>query len=258
MARFITDTSLKIIQSLWIGSELSKMEQTCIKSFLRNGHEFHLYVYGEVKNMPAGALLKDASEIVPVGKIFKNKDRNIYIGFSDLFRYKLLLEKGNYWSDMDVICLRPFKYSVEYVLASSNILPLPAKMSGVASCVICAPSGSEIMDYCYEVSKNKNPLELEWGDIGPRLLRVAVKKFNLEEYMVGMEAFCPIDWNRWQRFLSRSPLVALIETARMALYRTKGVHLWNEMWRLGGVDKNATFPKYCIYERLKRRYLCKT
>jgi hypothetical protein len=49
--------------------------------------------------------------------------------------------------------------------------------------------------------------------------------------------------------------VSLLEKARLALHRSKGLHLWNEMWRLNGVEKNARFPKFCIYESLKERYL---
>ena len=33
----------KVIKSLWIGDQLSRLEQLCIKSFLYHGHEFHLY-----------------------------------------------------------------------------------------------------------------------------------------------------------------------------------------------------------------------
>ncbi len=36
-----------VFQSLWIGAELSAMEQLSIRSFLANGHEFHLYTYQE-------------------------------------------------------------------------------------------------------------------------------------------------------------------------------------------------------------------
>ena len=252
------DKSLPVIQSLWIGEKLSVMEQLCISSFLTNCHPFHLYTYGDVKNVPEGVVLKDASNIIPRDKIFKNKDRDIYAGFSDFFRYKLLFEKGNYWCDMDVVCLRPFEIRSDYVFANSKILKSANNLnetSGVTSCVIKVPPESEIMNYCHEVSKNKNPQELEWGDIGPRLLRIAVKKFNFEKYVARVETFCPVDWSHWQRFLSRSPLVIWTEMAKMALFRTKGVHLWNEMWRLDGVDKNAVFPESCIYEQLKRRYL---
>ena len=51
------------IQSLWIGGELSPMEQLSIASFLAHGHEYHLYSYGEVA---ASAVIKApaASEIM--------------------------------------------------------------------------------------------------------------------------------------------------------------------------------------------------
>ncbi|HET7290318.1 MAG TPA: hypothetical protein VFJ67_07775, partial [Thermodesulfobacteriota bacterium] len=58
------DTTLPVIQSMWIGSELSVMEQLSIISFLSNGHSYHLYTYNEVKNVPEGVTLKDANGII--------------------------------------------------------------------------------------------------------------------------------------------------------------------------------------------------
>ncbi len=46
---------LPIIQSLWIGNPLSKLERLCIQSFIDHGHEFHLYTYATV-----GSLIKFA------------------------------------------------------------------------------------------------------------------------------------------------------------------------------------------------------
>jgi len=48
------------VQSLWVGERLSPIEQLCVSSFLHHGHEFHLYAYGELAGVPAGAALKDA------------------------------------------------------------------------------------------------------------------------------------------------------------------------------------------------------
>src|SRR5208337_1561570 len=53
------------IQSLWIGDRLSTMEQMSILSYLQQGHEFHLYVYHPVADIPAGTTVRDANEIVP-------------------------------------------------------------------------------------------------------------------------------------------------------------------------------------------------
>ena len=38
-----------IIQSLWIGTELSNLERLSIKSFIDNGHTYHLYVIKTLK-----------------------------------------------------------------------------------------------------------------------------------------------------------------------------------------------------------------
>ena len=53
-----------IIQSLWIGKELSVMEQMCLSSFVKNGHEVHLYTYDNVKNIPEGVQIKDGNDIL--------------------------------------------------------------------------------------------------------------------------------------------------------------------------------------------------
>ena len=84
----------KIIQGLWIGTELSVMEQLSIASFLHSGHHYHLYVYDDLKHVPAGTVVRDASEILPSSSIFQYKNRPSYAGFSNFFRYKLLLERG--------------------------------------------------------------------------------------------------------------------------------------------------------------------
>ena len=86
----------KIIQGLWIGPELSVMEQLSIASFLRNGHEYHLYVYDELSNVPRGTVIKDASEVLPPSQIFQYKQNQSYAGFANFFRYKLLLERGGW------------------------------------------------------------------------------------------------------------------------------------------------------------------
>ena len=40
------------IQTLWIGEELSDLENLCISSYIKNGYDFHLYAYDEISNVP--------------------------------------------------------------------------------------------------------------------------------------------------------------------------------------------------------------
>ena len=82
-----------IIQSLWIGDSLSKMEQLCVKSFVDNGHTYHLYTYGNVANIPEGVIVKDGNEIVPENQIFRYKNGSLS-AFSNLFRLSFLLNSN--------------------------------------------------------------------------------------------------------------------------------------------------------------------
>ncbi len=236
----------QIIQGLWIGSELSVMEQLSISSFLLNGHDYHLYVYDDVKNIPVGTVLMDASEILPPSCIFQYKRVPSYAGFSNFFRYKLLLERGGWWADTDTICLKPFDFPDEYVFSTE----INYKGREVVNCgVIKAAAGSVVMAYALEVCQTKNPARLVWGETGPRLMAKAVKRFALERYKTSHQAFCPIDYEAWRRVLQ--PGFELLSDER-----TYAIHLWNEMWRAAGQDKNAQYHQNCLYEKLKRNYLC--
>ena len=249
---------LPIIQSLWIGDSLSVMEQLSIRSFQSKGHEFHLYAYNDLDNVPEGTILKDANKIITKDKIFKYKDYDSYAGFANMFRYKLLLEKGSWWVDTDVICLLPLDLENEHVFASSVYKQLNAQgepKHGIENCIIKAPAESEIMEYCYLEASRSNPNELRWGQTGPTLLHNAINKFGFQKYVERPNTFCPISSEDWGRCINGSIRVLWRDKMKMTIYRSKTVHLWNELWRRYGVDKASLFPKRSIYEQFKRRYL---
>jgi mannosyltransferase OCH1-like enzyme len=235
----------KSVQGLWIGPELSVMEQLSISSFLANGHDYHLYVYDEVKNVPAGVVIRDAGEILPAAQIFQYKHRPSYAGFSNCFRYKLLLERGGWWVDTDTICLKAFDFAEEYVF-STEINHRGREV--VNNGMIKAPVDSSVMAYAWKVCQTKNPNRLVWGETGPRLMAKAVRKLSLERYRKAALVFCPINYQDWPRVLQPGFEVILDE-------RTFAIHLWNEMWRVAGQDKDAQYPQSCLYEELKRTYL---
>ena len=236
----------EIIQSLWVGEKLSVMEKLSISSFIAHGHPFHLYVYEDINGIPAGTTLKDAGKILPADKIFKYKDHDSYAGFANLFRYKLLLEEGNYWVDTDLVCLRPFQHSAEYIFASER---LQASRSVQANnCLIKAPGGSAIMEYCYEKSAGKDSRVLEWGETGPKLLTEAIMVMKMQGYVAKPEIFCPVNWWDWNQFLDGS-----IDDRVLA--DSDAVHLWNEMWRRDQVDKSGDYNVSSFYEQLKKTYL---
>ena len=220
------------------------MERLSILSFLANGHKFHLYAYDQLAELPPGAEIIDAGQILPQSLIFRYSGSGSFAGFSNYFRYKLLLDRGGWWVDLDTICLRPFDFDTEYVFSSE--IHAGAEVTDAAA--IKAPPGSQFAEYAWRVCQSKDPKKLVWGEVGPRLLDEAVERCGLRRYVRKATAFCPIPFPEWESVLDPNE------------YRDFGaevfaVHLWNEMWRDSGRDKDANYSPGCLYEGLKSRYL---
>jgi Glycosyltransferase sugar-binding region containing DXD motif len=235
----------RVIQGLWIGEELSMMERLSIASFLANGHEFHLYVYSDVKHIPAGTVVRDGEEILPASAIFRYRENGSHAGFSNFFRYELLWKYGGWWVDLDTVCLTPFRFENEYVIGSE---PIASGGCHPISGVLKSPPQSPLMRYLNEACRAKNTETLRWGETGPKLVAEAMGRFSLEEYMQVSEVFCPFGWYEWDKAIDPSFALSSDTPAR-------AVHLWNEMWHSHGKDKNSRYHPDCLYQRLKAKYL---
>lgn len=231
------------IQGLWVGPRLSAMEQLCIRSFLSHGHSFHLYVYQETEGIPAGTVVRDGNEILPSSRIFTYREHNTYAGFANFFRYKLLLEKGGWFVDADTICLKAFDFQTPYLFSSEGINGRQLVNLGVVK----VPPGSLVMKVAWDACERMDTNALQWSQSGPTLLRAAIGKCSLEEYVKPWTAFCPIHFSVWEQVLN--PAIRWIFDEG-----TYAIHLWNELWRRSGQDKDARYPEGCLYEELKTRY----
>ena len=238
--------TLERIQSMWIGPRLSVMEQLALTSFAHHGHAVDLYTYGDVANVPAGVSVRDGNEILPEAMIFQYRDHASYSGFSNFFRYRLLLERGGCWVDTDLVALRPLSFADEHVFSSEEAKGIAHVNAGF----IKAPVGSPAMQRAWDVCASKDRAEIRWGETGPALLRSVVEELRMEAFVQPPEVFCPIPFPRWQSLLD--PEVPALPADAAA------IHLWNELWRRGGRDKDAEFDPRCLYEQLKARYLTRT
>lgn len=238
----------KIIQSLWIGNELSNIEKLCINSYIKNGHTFHLYTYDEIKNVPKECVIKDAQEILPKDDIFAYNSglgKGSFSAFSNYFRYKLLELKGNWWTDTDIVCLKFLDINDDYVFASEKTI---SGDTHITSGVIKAPASSEFSKFCYNFCLEQNKQTLEWGTVGPRLVSSAVKNLNLEDNVKPWNFFNPIGFEQVGMFFDEA-------FGNINLSESYTLHLWNEMWRRCNFDKNKKYEENCLFEKLKVKYL---
>lgn len=235
------------IQSLWIGEYLGGMELLSIKSFLHHGHDYHLYVYDEVKNVPDGVVVKDGREIL--GAEFANRDRfGTFTFFADRFRYRMLLMKGGWWVDTDVICVRPFHFDETYVFGFEGA------DGSVNNAVLKAPAGAPLLQ---ALDSNAFAVDdhVNWGVIGPKLLTKALGHeyfTDLRRYIQPIEVFYPFPFPEWERVFVQEydDVCAQIPPA------VHGIHLGTTMFKLTNVTSlDNRYPKRTMIGHFQHLHL---
>lgn len=245
-----------VFQSLWIGPELSKLEQLCLKSFIDNGHEFHLYTYQETKNVPDGVVIKDGNEILDKSEIFRYKNGSVS-AFSNLFRLTMLYKKGGYWVDTDIVCVKPFKFNEDIVIASEPNVGYNQNI--ITSCFIKMPKNSEIAKEGINIQRQHKKLiltgKMAWGS-GPTTIKHLVEKFKLHKFVKPWQSVCSCAWNQSKSLLDPNykPNPKVINSMNSIPDEMVCIHLWHENWRRSGIDKNQIFHPESLYELFKKKH----
>lgn len=251
-----------IIKGLWVGKELSLLEQTSINSFIKNGHEYHLYIYNYIKNIPREVVIKDANEIVSEPEIYKSKYTGLegHLGFSDYFRVKLIYEKGGMWSDLDTICLRPFDFNENYIFSSSDF------SNGVNASPLMCPKKSLFLKEIYNKIRNDKIKETEDGRFLDTLF-LFIKKFGFEKYIKDKRVFSFLNIKNLPLIINRNYYKSMFEgcysvhlSRQFWLYNKKKLKLEknnfkNKVLSNAILDFNKIYPKNTPYGYWQDKYL---
>ena len=245
-----------IIQSLWIGPELSNLEQLCLKSFIDNGHEFHLYTYDEVKNVPEGVIIKDGNEILDKGEIFRYKNGSVS-AFSNLFRFTMLYKKGGYWADADLICVKSFKFDQNFVISSEPDNNYNKNVIN-AGLLKFKQGSNEALEGMNIQRQQKDAIlsgKVGWSS-GPKTVTHIVNKYNLHKYILPWQGICSCSWGDYKTIFQPNikSNKAIIDKIYDIPEEMVGIHLWNEVLRRNGLNKNATFHPESLYELFKKKH----
>ena len=236
---------LPIIQSLWIGDDLTQIEKLCIRSFLDHGHEFYFYTYTEIGGIPEGTTIRDGNEILDSSNIFQSKSGS-YAHFADWFRYAMLVKNGGFWVDMDVICIKPFDFDSDIILVGGS--------DAYTNAIIGMPAGHPMMVALEKTCRNyQNKARASWGAIGgPRVLSRFINQFEMEQYARPFMYFFPYPFGDWHCAFT-VPFAG--GGGGGGVYpNTYAVHLYNEMGRKIKLDKNAQFDSETLLEQLKAKH----
>lgn len=260
--KIVVSMDNKIINGVWCGVELTNLEKLSIRSFLSNGHEFHLYTtHPDCRGIPEGTVVHATSEVVP-------EDAHTWFTgpnhFSDYFRSHLICKKGGWYVDVDIVCLKPFDFPEPYVLLCespdggvSSLLD-PAYLTG---CLFKAPAEAPFLQNIVNEIESRNPqkgcdLTRIIGNInagiGPGLFRKWVPKAGLQDYYRDSAVFDAIgclDGKQYVRFVSGGQSWSFPEKSR-------AIHLRCSYWQHGnlGLNPNKNYPEDSLYEQLKKKY----
>lgn len=232
------------IASFWVGNPLSKVEQTCLSSFVANGHNMVLFVYDKDLKVPGGVIKEDASKIIPESKIFKVD--NSYGPFADMFRYRMIKTTGLMWTDTDNICLRSDWDFPAYVFGEQG--------GGHGLCangIIKAPQDSAFIKDLVKASTEYDKTKIIWGEIGPQLLTATLKKHRLEAFIKPPEAFYPVHYWEWKHLWNRKYNDLVFEQSK----NSYTIQIWNQMLLRDGKYTKDNLPPGSIVDYFYQKYV---
>ncbi|HNJ98402.1 MAG TPA: hypothetical protein PLV13_09770 [Ilumatobacteraceae bacterium] len=234
-------------QTFWYGGQLTPYEQLCFLSFLDHGHVVELYSYDLDVVVPEGVVVRDAAEVLPADSVFVYEHDGFGKGsvsaFSNLFRYKLLRDRGGWWIDTDVVCLTSDidDRGGEYYAKQDDELAAPGTM--------CFPAGSEVPTRCFE-----HVLALgtgvKWGDGGPRAFTDVLRTTGRLHSAAPASECYPVHFSEAVDLLRPSRVDELHSRLSSAMF----LHLWNSTLVNAGVDKHVLPPKGSLLRQVADRH----
>lgn len=237
---------MAIFQSFWHGKRLSPYQWLCLTSFRDHGHEFVLYSYDRIE-VPDGIHLRDAAELLPRNRVFfysRGPGAGSVSAFSNLFRYRLLHDKGGWWVDADVICLSRDVPADDIVfgwqdrsrtLVGSAILKFPREHRFVA-----------------ELSKRAQEMgaQVKWGEAGPDLVTKLVREQGLDHLAKDASLIYPLEPADAMHVLMPWYRGVIREKIGGAVF----LHLWNEILRRSSVLDAVAPPDHSFLAELCARH----
>ena len=161
-----------------------------------------------------GCVIHDASEFLPreIADYWKmNIGARGFPAISDLFRCRLLHEKGGWYFDTDCILIKQLTplFDLDYVFAWET-----TDKVFVGTAIIKFPKNTEMLDQLYKNFVQTDPKTWQHGITFMSLFTEYLRKFDLTDKTLSPEYFYPLYWDQSTQQQSSSE------------DRTYIIHLW--------------------------------
>ncbi len=218
--------------SFWHG-RLNPFAYACLASFPQAGASLRVFSYDPHLDLPPGVRLENASAICPdesLTRRFVVNGKPSIAAFADMFRYRMIRDKGYCWVDTDILCLYKTAFggdgaifcrqadAVGTSLVNNAVLRLPPSHPALAELVATAEAAVDA--------------DQRWGALGPFLLTPVLTKYGLYDRALDSHVCYPIEPEQfWKLFLP-----AYRDWAQEAARGATFVHLWSEAIAWSGYD----------------------
>jgi hypothetical protein len=184
----------EIIHSVWIGNQISLLEQLSIKLFQMRGFDVCLWLYDECHGVPDNVIIKDASNIMPRKSLFKYEgmpDPNLpnggigsYSFWADQFQARLLYTEGGIYSQLDVMMLSDIEFPTDNLFTHDG--------NTAQACFMKMNKGSEValalVNLLEKTVNSQTMPSLQWLD-SMKCIDKIIKLYNLENCILQKEYF---------------------------------------------------------------------
>lgn len=245
------------IAALWMGGNLSFLEQLCLKSFVDVGHHVRLYSYEPIGNAPEGVEHADANEILGQANFLRHARTSSPALHSDLFRYHLLKKHDRtIWADTDAYCVKPFQSPTGHFFAweskkgiNGGVLGLPQDSDALNELLDFTQDEFAIPDWYGKAYRAEleaardagNPVHVgdqPWGVWGPHALTHFMKKTGEIRYAMPRVALYPFGFH--ERVMMTRPGVNM---ADFVTEETYSIHFYGRRMRARLLDKFGGVPR---------------
>lgn len=237
------------IASLWIGAELTWLEQVCLQSYLDAGHRTVLYSYAPVAGVPDGVEMLDAREIMPEEDIVYHVNTGSPAFHADIFRLRMLAKTDFLWVDTDAYCLEPFVRadhgyffgwgSDKRKILYSGVLGLPKSSQTLQGMLDltkdmypippwATPERQDELRALKEQGKGVHMSLMQWGICGPEALHYFANATGEVKYAFEPEVLYPIPFSNTRSF-HRPHLKRVVEASIDET--TLSVHFYGRRFR---------------------------
>ncbi|MEP3347583.1 MAG: hypothetical protein ABJN34_04370 [Litoreibacter sp.] len=244
------------IAQLWIGGNLSYMEQLCAVSFRDAGHHVKMYTYGDVGNIPDGIEICDANEIMPLGNVIAHKRTGSPAPQADKWRYNMLAKTDDQiWADTDAYCVKRFTSSNGHFHGwesdrhiNNGVVGLPADSDTLAGLIDFTSDEYAIPDWFSEELKEEmrqkkaagDPVhvgEQSWGVWGPQALTHFLHKTGEQKYAMPIESLFPVSFKKRRMMLKPN-----MDLSHYITDNTLSIHFWGRRMRMRIIERENGEP----------------